>query len=475
MMRRRIQITMALCLAMTSVASAITLPGGIAQAGLPLAALSTVAVPEPAHLADFVQDKGAAIALGKALFWDTQVGSDGIQSCATCHFHAGADSRTTNQLSPGLNRRTPDLSAPDPDTNFQIGGPNYTLQASDFPLHKLADPQDRTSSVLADTNDVVSSQGVFLRTFDDVTPGQAIDMCHPLTDSTGFTIGGLNTRRVEPRNAPTVINAVFNDRNFWDGRAQNGFNGVSPFGTRDQSAQIWTLVNGQPQQITVAITNSSLASQAVGPPGSGFEMSCAGRPFAQIGHKLLSPGVVPLSTQVVAPDDSVLGPLAASRTSPGAYGLTTSYAALVQKAFKPEYTSTLPVGDGQFTQIEANFSLFFGLAVQLYEARLVSDETPVDAYLAGNSAALTPQQQQGLAIFEGQGRCAQCHSGPELTSASVQNVALERLERMRMGNGSIAVYDDGFYNTGVRPTFEDVGVGGLDPFGNPLSETRYDQ
>src|SRR2546423_7570648 len=163
MMRRRVRITMALCLAVTSVASAISLPGSIAQAGLPLSPLSTVAVPEPANLADFVQDKGAAIALGKALFWDTQVGSDGIQSCATCHFHAGADSRTTNQLSPGLNRRTADLSAPDPDTSFQIGGPNYTLQATDFPLHKLADPQDRTSIVLSDTNDVVSSQGVFMR------------------------------------------------------------------------------------------------------------------------------------------------------------------------------------------------------------------------------------------------------------------------------------------------------------------------
>ena len=31
------------------------------------------------------------VALGKALFWDMQVGSDGIQACASCHFHAGAD------------------------------------------------------------------------------------------------------------------------------------------------------------------------------------------------------------------------------------------------------------------------------------------------------------------------------------------------------------------------------------------------
>ena len=33
----------------------------------------------------------AAIQLGKALFWDMQVGSDGIQACATCHFRAGAE------------------------------------------------------------------------------------------------------------------------------------------------------------------------------------------------------------------------------------------------------------------------------------------------------------------------------------------------------------------------------------------------
>src|SRR5918911_5637272 len=199
MRRRGMRITMALCVAATSVASTITQPGGIAQAGLPVGPLSTVAVPQPANLADFVKDKGAAIALGKALFWDTQVGSDGIQACATRRFHAGADSRTTNQLSPGLNRRTPDLSAPDPDTSFQIGGPNYTLKAADFPFHKLSDPQDRNSDVVRDTSNIVSSQGVFMRAFNDVTPGQAIDMCHPLTDTTGFNIGGINTRRVEPR------------------------------------------------------------------------------------------------------------------------------------------------------------------------------------------------------------------------------------------------------------------------------------
>src|SRR5919199_1812475 len=112
MMRRRIRITMALCLAVTSIASAVTPPGGIAQAEVPvsqlqgaetepLVPLSTVWVPQPGNLADFVRDQPAAVQLGKALFWDTQVGSDGVQSCASCHFHAGADNRTRNQINPG--------------------------------------------------------------------------------------------------------------------------------------------------------------------------------------------------------------------------------------------------------------------------------------------------------------------------------------------------------------------------------------
>ena len=116
-----------------------------------LASLKTVPVPEPPNLAEFVTDKAAAIRLGKALFWDMQVGSDGVQACASCHFHAGADSRTKNQLSPGL------LAG---DRTFQLGGPNYTLSAADFPFHRLTDVNNRASTVLFDTNDVASSQGV---------------------------------------------------------------------------------------------------------------------------------------------------------------------------------------------------------------------------------------------------------------------------------------------------------------------------
>src|SRR5438270_708902 len=55
--------------------------------------LKGVKAPLP-DLTGIVTNTSAAIALGKALFWDSNVGSDG-QACASCHFHAGADSRVT--------------------------------------------------------------------------------------------------------------------------------------------------------------------------------------------------------------------------------------------------------------------------------------------------------------------------------------------------------------------------------------------
>src|SRR3989442_5743082 len=82
------------------------------------------------------------------------VGSDG-QACASCHFHAGADSRSKNQLNPGF-RSVP------PDTTFTVfsaggGGPNYQLKTADFPFHKFADPGDQNSPVMFDINDISSS------------------------------------------------------------------------------------------------------------------------------------------------------------------------------------------------------------------------------------------------------------------------------------------------------------------------------
>ena len=148
---------------------------------------------------------------------------------------------------------------------------------------------------------------------------------------------------------------------------------------------------------------------------------------------------MPLGKQQVDPSDSVLGSLANTH----GLGLTTSYATLIQQAFNPSLwsaTTPLATAGGQYTQMEANFSLFWGLAINLYESSLVASQTPLDAFAAGNTGALTAQQQQGLAIFNGQGRCAQCHSGSAFTDATAPGFK-------------------GFHNTGVTRTADDLGAG----------------
>src|SRR2546428_7776817 len=120
----------------------------------------------------------------------------------------------------------------------------------------------------------------------------------------------------------------------------------------------------------------------------------------------------------------------------------------------------------------------------MYEATLIANDSRVDQFLDGKSSALTAQEQLGKTIFEGKGKCINCHGGAETTNASVNNVvnAQELLERMVMGDGGIAVYDNGFYNTGVRPNAtinrngEDQGLGAtIGPLNLPLSNSRFFQ
>jgi cytochrome c peroxidase len=428
---------------------------------------------EPKDLDKIVRDRATAIVLGKAFFWDMQAGSDG-QACASCHSHAGADHRTRNQLSPGLNN----VAGPPKSETFDTlgsgakGRANYTLQPKDFPFHRLADPNDPNSEVLFDSDDTVSSQGVFRRTFvsTDADPDDGrSETCTDVPDV--FSISGHNVRRVEPRNTPTMINAVFFDRLFWDGRANNVFNGVSPFGARDPNAEVLELQeDGTTVPVKLRLENSALASQAVGPILSPMEMSCEGRTLPHVGHKLRSRQ--PLAWQRVAWDDSVLGEL----RDPSGRGLATTYEELIQQAFEPKYWASGDLTPDGFTQLEKNFGLFWGLALMLYESTLVSDDAPIDRYLGGDLEALTPQQIYGKALFEGQAGCIACHHGPTATGAAFafagEPTEPNPIERMAMGNGAAAIYDNGFYNVGVRPTDEDRGIGGTDPWGNPLSLAR---
>jgi cytochrome c peroxidase len=470
-----------------------------------LAPLSEVEIPRPGNLAEFLNPgrraRQSLVVLGKALFWDMQVGSDG-QACASCHFHAGADNRTKNQLSPGLKNVDPELQGIFDPTPSGGGGPNYELTADDFPFYRLLVPDERDFDervVLFESDDVVSSQGVSQAEFDGLN-GSFADMGEPIADGI-FSVGGVNTRRVEPRNTPTMINAVFNFTNFWDGRAHNLFNGVSVVGPLDEVARIHVATLAGLVERAVSIPNSSLASQAVGPPLSSEEMSFLGRTLPDVGRKLL--GLRPLGLQLVHPRDSVLAPLARTKLGRngnvlGNPGLDTTYRALIQAAFRPLYWASAE-DVGGYSQMEANFSLFFGLAIQAYESTLVSDESAFDAFMSGDDEALEPEQLLGLLAFIrrvdstdpvftaeiGVGNCVACHAGPEFTEAAFTSLfeeedepeLLEAEEMPELIDGNLfvgeetAYLDVGFSNIGVRPTSEDLGRGG-EASGYPLSFTR---
>lgn len=400
--------------AATVLLSAVMLGGSLpAQANLiqPL----NFSPPEPENLDAFVRDREAAIRLGKVFFWEQQVGSDADVACATCHHQAGADARTTNRVHPR-------------EDGFQVtSGHGEDLTLSDFPFF---------------SDDVVGSGGVIARALNDIIMGSPQDDCTDLAPLHGF-------RQVTDRDAQPSVNAIFNEVQFWDGRAGPRFNGVD--GSGDTSKQIVEVLNGETSTVAligdIELNFASAASQAVGPPTSDVEMSCGGRTFSKLGAKLLS--LEPLAQQTVHPTDSHLGSLAQEGG-----GIATNYAEMIQQAFHDRWWNSdkvirfdsdgnpivsetgVPLSTNEFTVMEANFSLFWGLAIQMYEAELISNDTPFDRGELSNSAQL------GFNVFEGNGRCDHCHDTALFTPAIYNGPAAGR-----------------FTNTAVRPVSEDQGIG----------------
>lgn len=400
--------------------------------------------------------RAAAEVLGKALFWDMQVGSDSVQACGSCHFHAGADNRTRNQRNPNTNGPLGNNATLESLPASQTTAFNSDVLQGDFPFHNAAQDAPGTP------NDVMSSMGVSrFKTFTDIPPigassfGAPVNGIRPLLPDIGAdaldpVVVNRGFRRVEPRNTPTFHGAAFNFDNFWDGRARFHFNGGSVQGPSDPQNHIF-INNGLPTGALAGATNgmvrpdlnpldaqfnqpvrikfSSLASQAVGPPLSDFEMSFSGRNWAKIGKKLLQAGVTPLANQLVSTTDSVLGPFSNQNIAAGMPGLSISYPDLIKLAYKNEYWANInqhlngavvpttqqpPAGDpfdgyvltmaagaaaaadtNQFTQMEANFSLFFGLGVQAYESLTIPDHTPFDQFMDLNPGAVNSIGQPG--------------------------------------------------------------------------------
>ena len=126
------------------------------------------------------------------------------------------------------------------------------------------------------------------------------------------------------RNAPTVLNAVFNTAQFWDGRAKD------------------------------------LEQQAGGPIVNPIEM---GSPEAHVAEQL--------------------------KGVPG-------YREYFAKAFSGE-ADPVTLANAQ-------------KAIAVFEATLITPNSPFDRFLGGKVDALSPKQQAGLALFMDKG-CSSCHNG----------------------------------------------------------------
>ncbi|MEZ5941087.1 MAG: cytochrome c peroxidase [Planctomycetaceae bacterium] len=433
-------------------------------------------------LNQFIADVDAAEMLGKALFWDMQAGSDfqrvGKQhvgmACATCHYRSGADARDrfTTRIPYVVWDRywDPKGAPPAPESTDQYKAHPFAFGEKPLPFDVVAQAtQPYQPQLDSPLSLIVGSQGVEARVFHRVKPAneppfpdgtweeseirKVDDFKNFLPDWSMFIAGqtdqGQRFRQITTRNSPSVINSGFSDRLFHDGRAESTFNGFSIFGDYDGREILYRVDSkGEPKPAHVAIPDAALASQAVGPIVNDVEMSYVGRTFHHVACKLLPAHV--LAHQKIDPHDSVLGELASQDCEK-----RMTYEQLIRRAFRREWwdsctkvplnlsetCETSPeVPEG--TLMEANFSLYWGLSIMLYEASLVSNDAPFDQMMLGNGKPvndlwerfqnqLAPIQldrtvtsapqpelkfgtevfQRGFRVFMNRG-CVECHSGP---------------------------------------------------------------
>jgi cytochrome c peroxidase len=285
-------------------------------------------------------DSDAKAMLGKILFWEEQMGGDNTVACGTCH-RPGAG---------GSDPRSSEAAAFLPGPDGELG------------------------------------------TADDVHGSLGVVRC----DSTGTQIGA--TTQVTGRKAPTYLDAMFNLRLFWDGRAEcTAPDCPTAFAFQDPD---------NPGTFPIR-TGAALENQAVGPPLSDVEMACEGASWSAIHDELAT--ALPLALAYDIP--------AAMAEFIGEHG--NSYPAMFAAAFADEQTS------GPSDEINTRRIAF---AIATHERRLRSDQTPWDRWNEGDDDALTAEQLRGFELFMGKAQCELCHRLPMFADGSFHFIGFHKPE-----------------------------------------------
>jgi cytochrome c peroxidase len=99
---------------------------------------------------------------------------------------------------------------------------------------------------------------------------------------------------------------------------------------------------------------------------------------------------------------------------------------------KPRANMMAPLGPWEM-MTEADQSIInqimanIGKAIEAYERKLVSRDAPIDRYIAGDYAALSPAAKRGLRLFIGKAACVDCHSGPTFSDQKFHNTGVPQL------------------------------------------------
>jgi cytochrome c peroxidase len=220
------------------------------------------------------------------------------------------------------------------------------------------------------------------------------------------TVFGL-LPQITGRSTNANLGAMFSPDLFWDGRART------------------TFLNPETNAVSIA-NGGGLESQAVGPIVNSAEMAHDQRSWTQVTSKLAN--IVPMILATNLPSDMAAA-LAGGATYPD----------LFNAAF----------GDSAITAERIAFAL------ATYERTLPPNQTPWDAFRAGNNAALSQGQIQGMNTFQAS-PCAVCHAPPLFTNNTFQNIGLRPIAE---DNGRQAVTgqnaDRGRFKV---PTLRNIGL-----------------
>lgn len=180
--------------------------------------------------------------------------------------------------------------------------------------------------------------------------------------------------QVTNRSAPTAINAGYAISLFWDGRATEQL--IDPI-----------------SNAMVLSTGAALEAQILAPPTNPVEMAHEGRDWNDIVKTIKMSSPLALSPSVSIETLNWIN--------------TQSYFQLFDKAF----------GDTQITAVK------IAMAIASYERSLFANQSPFDAFNAGDTSAMTFQEKVGLNMFRTQG-CDTCHSNAIFSDHDFHNTGV---------------------------------------------------